>query len=489
MEKYFDKGELDEEDMKLGLKKAMIHHDLFPLFCLSAKKNMGSGRLMGLIDNVCPSPAEMPPQRTLSGAPLPCDPDGPPCIFIYKTLSEAHIGEMSFFKVYSGTIRPGMELVNETNGVTEKINQLFVVEGSKRIPVNELLAGDIGATIKLKHTHVNNTLHARGKNFELPPIEFPSPLMSVAIESALKGDEEKLAVAIHQVREEDPTVLLEMSQELKQTIIHCQGELHLSVIKWKLEHISKNLRASFSRPRIPYRETIRKPVQSSYRHKKQSGGAGQFGEVYMQVEPWYEDMPDPKGLSVRGREEFQLDWGGKLVFLNCIVGGAIDQRFLPSILKGIMEKMQEGPLTGSHVRDVRVIVYDGKMHPVDSNDISFKIAGMMAFKQAFRQADPQILEPVYTVTVLCPDDQTGGIISDLQTRRAIMEGMDTEGHFTKIIAKVPLAEMHDYYSSLRSLTQGRAKFRMKFQEYAAVPPDLQRKLIDEYNKVAAHQEA
>jgi elongation factor G len=489
MEKYFDKGELSEEEMKRGLKKAMIHHDLFPLFCLSAKRNMGSGRIMGFIDNVCPGPAEMPLQENLSGSPLPCDPEGPPCIFIYKTLSEPHIGEMSFFKVYSGTIKTGMELVNESNGVTEKIHQLFVVEGGKRIPVNELSAGDIGATIKLKHTHVNNTLHARGKNFELLPIEFPSPLMSIAVESALKGDEEKLAVAIHQVREEDPTVLLEMSQELKQTIIHCQGELHLSVIKWKLEHISKNLRASFSQPRIPYRETIRKPVQASYRHKKQSGGAGQFGEVFMQVEPWHEGMPDPKGLTIRGREEFQLDWGGKLVFLNCIVGGAIDQRFLPSILKGVMEKMQEGPLTGSHVRDLRVIVYDGKMHPVDSNDISFKIAGMMAFKQAFQQADPQILEPIYTVTVLCPDDQTGGIISDLQTRRAIMEGMDTEGHYTKIIAKVPLAEMHDYSSTLRSLTQGRAKFRMKFQEYAAVPPDLQRRLIDDYHKSAARQEA
>ncbi|HEV3411936.1 MAG TPA: elongation factor G [Puia sp.] len=489
MEKYFEKGELDEDEMRQGLKSAMIHHDLFPLFCLSAKKNMGSGRIMGFIDNICPGPAEVPPPLTVSGDPVPCDPDGPPCIFVYKILSELHIGEMSFFKVYSGTIRSGMELVNETSGVTEKLNQLFVVEGNKRIPVNELSAGDIGATIKLKDTHVNNTLHARGSNLELQPIEFPTPLMSVAIESELKGDEEKLAAAVRQVREEDPTLILEMSQELKQMIIHCQGELHLSVIKWKLEHISKNLRTSFSRPRIPYRETIRKPVQSSYRHKKQSGGAGQFGEVYMQVEPYFEGMPDPKGLSVRGRDEFQLDWGGKLVFLNCIVGGAIDQRFLPSILKGVMEKMHEGPLTGSHVRDVRVIVYDGKMHPVDSNDISFKIAGMMAFKQAFRQADPQVLEPIYTVTVLCPDDQTGGIISDLQIRRAIMEGMDTEGHFTKIIARVPLAEMHDYSSSLRSITQGRAKFKMTFLEYAAVPPELQRKLYEEYNKVAAHQEA
>jgi elongation factor G len=489
MEKYFDKGELDEEEMTMGLKKAMINHDIFPLFCLSAKKNMGSGRIMGFIDAVCPGPADMPVQKTLSGEALPCDPDGPPCIFVYKTFSEAHIGDMSFFRVYSGTIKPGMELVNEANGTVEKLNQLFVVEGGKRIPVNELTAGDIGATIKLKHTHVNNTLHAVGADLELEPIEFPSPLMSIAIESAIKGDEEKLAGAIHQVREEDPTVLLENSQELKQTIIHCQGELHLSVIKWKLEHFSKNLRPSFSRPRIPYRETIRKPVQSSYRHKKQSGGAGQFAEVYMQVEPWFEGMPDPKGFSVRGRDEFPLDWGGKLVFLNCVVGGAIDQRFLPSILKGVMEKMQEGPLTGSHVRDVRVIVHDGKMHAVDSNDISFKIAGMMAFKQAFQQADPLLLEPVYSVTVSCPDDQTGSIISDLQTRRAIMEGMSTEGHFNKITARVPLAEMHDYYSSLRSLTQGRAKFRMHFLEYAAVPPEIQRRLIDEYHKNGVHQEA
>jgi elongation factor G len=487
MEKYFDKGEFDEEEIETGLKRAIIRHELFPLFCLSAKKNMGSGRIMGFIDSVCPGPAEMPMQSTLSGADLPCDPDGPPCIFIYKTLSEAHIGEMSFFKVYSGKIKTGMELVNESNGATEKINQLFVVEGGKRIPVNELSAGDIGATIKLKHTHVNNTLHALGSDLELFPIEFPSPLMSVAIESAQKGEEEKLASAIHQIREEDPTVLLEMSQELKQTIVHCQGELHLSVIKWKLEHFSKNLRASFSRPRIPYRETIRKPVQSSYRHKKQSGGAGQFAEVYMQVEPWFEGMPDPKGLTVRGREEFQLDWGGKLIFLNCIVGGVIDQRFLPSVLKGVMDKMQEGPLTGSHVRDVRVILFDGKMHPVDSNDISFRIAGMMAFKQAFQEADPQILEPIYTVTVSCLGDQTGSIISDLQTRRAILEGMITEGHFNKITARIPLAEMHDYYSSLRSLTQGRAKFRMKFQEYAAVPAEIQRRLIEEYHKVAMRQ--
>jgi elongation factor G len=482
MEKYFDKGELDEDEMKIGLKKAMINHDLFPLFCVSAKKNMGSGRIMGFIDNVCPSANEMLPQKTKSGESLPCDANGPACLFIYKTISESHIGEMSFFKVYSGVIKSGMELVNESNGVSEKLNQLFVVEGMKRTAVNELFAGDLGATIKLKHTHVNNTLHVRGKNYELDPIEFPSPLMSVAVESTQKGDEEKLSIALHQIQEEDPTVIVEVSQELKQTIIHCQGELHLAVIKWKLEHISKNLSVKFTKTRIPYRETIKKSVQSNYRHKKQSGGAGQFGEVYMQVEPWYEGMPDPIGFSVRGRDEYKLDWGGKLVFYNCIVGGAIDQRFLPSILKGVMEKMHVGPLTGSYVRDVRVCVYDGKMHAVDSNDISFKIAGMMAFKQAFQQADPQILEPIYTVSVLCPDELTGFIIGDLQTRRAIIEGMDAEGHFTKVTTKVPLSEMDGYSSSLRSISQGRAKFKMEFHEYAPVAFEMQRKLIDEYHK-------
>ena len=481
MEKYFDKGELTEDEMKEGLKKAMIHHDLFPLFCLSAERNMGSGRLMGFIDNVCPSANEMPPQLTNSGQELPCDANGPACIFIYKTVSEPHVGDLSFFKVFSGTIKTGNELVNESNGVTEKINQLFLMEGNKRMPVNELVAGDIGATLKLRNTHINNTLHVKGKNYELPPIEFPSPNMTVCIEAINKGEEEKLSQALHQLKEEDPTLIVEVSQELKQTLIHCQGDMHLAVAKWKIENIHK-VPVTFGKPKIAYRETIRKVAEANYRHKKQSGGAGQFGEVFMRIEPFYEGMPEPADLNVRGREVFNLAWGGKLVFYNCIVGGAIDTRFLPSILKGIMEKMHEGPLTGSYVRDVRVCVYDGKMHPVDSNDISFKIAGIMAFKQAFKQADPQILEPVYQVEVLCPEDLTGSVMGDLQSRRGIVEGMDNEGHFQKIIAKAPLAELHDLSSSLRSISQGRAKFKMKFDNYSPVAYDIQRKLIDDYHK-------
>lgn len=481
MEKYFDQGELTEEEMKAGLHASMIKHDIFPLFCASAEKNMGAGRLMSFIDVVCPSANEMPPQKTTAGTLLPCDANGPACIFIFKTIIEPHIGELSLFKVYSGTIKSGCELVNENTGVTEKLNQLLLLEGHNRLPVNELVAGDIGATIKLRSTHVNNTLHDKGANIELEPIKFPHPNMTVAIASVNKGDEEKLSQALHTLKEEDATLHFEVSPELKQTLLHCQGELHLYVTQWKIDHIHK-LEVSFEKPKIPYRETIQKPADSTYRHKKQSGGAGQFAEVMMRVEPWYEGMPDPHGLNVRGREEIDLDWGGKLVFLNCIVGGAIDARFLPSIQKGVMEKMHNGPLTGSYVRDVRVSVYDGKMHPVDSNDISFKIAGLQAFREGFTNADPKILEPLYEVEVFCPDDQVGAVMGDLQTRMAVVGGMDTDGHFQKIIAKVPLAQMHQYSSSLRSLTQGRARFNMKFDSYAPVAYDIQQKLTEQYSK-------
>lgn len=481
MEKYFEQGSLSEEEMKAGLHSSMIRHDIFPLFCVSAEKNMGCGRIMSFVDFVCPAPYEMPAQVTKNGNALACESKGPACVFVFKTIIEPHIGELSLLKVYSGTVRGGMELVNENTGVTEKINQLFLLEGHNRVQVEELQAGDIGATMKLKSTHVNNTLHEKGMSIELQPIIFPHANVTVAVSPLQKGEEEKLAQALHTLQEEDATVQFEISPELKQTLLHCQGELHLQVQQWKIEHIHK-LRVKFDKPRIPYRETIGRMAESTYRHKKQSGGAGQFGEVFMRIEPWYEGMPDPAGLNVRNRDEVQLDWGGKLVFLNCIVGGAIDARFLPSIQKGVMEKMQNGPLTGSYVRDVRVSVYDGKMHPVDSNDISFKIAGLQAFRQAFMEAAPQLLEPIYQVEVLCPDEQVGAVMGDLQTRIAIVEGMEATGHFQKITAKVPLAQMYQYSSSLRSLTQGRARFNMQFDTYAPVAPDVQRKLVEAYSK-------
>ncbi|MCW3111595.1 MAG: translation elongation factor 2 [Segetibacter sp.] len=481
MEQYFEKGELTEDEMKQGLHLSMVRHDLFPVFCTSAKQNRGVARLMSYIDNVCPPANEMSPQVTKNGSILNCNSNGPACIFIYKTVSEPHIGDLCFFKVYSGTIKSGMELVNENTGSTEKINQLFVVEGNKRMNVNQLVAGDIGATLKLRNSHPNNTLHEKGKQLELQPIVFPDPVLSIAIANTKRGEEEKLASALHQLKEEDPTVQVEVSAELGQTLLHCQGEMHLSVIKWKLRNVFK-LDVQYSQPKIAYRETIRKEAEATYRHKKQSGGAGQFGEVAMRIEPWYEGMPEPHGLNIRGKEVIDLAWGGKLAYYNCIVGGVIDTRFLPSIMKGVMEKMQQGPLTGSYVRDIRVCVFDGKMHPVDSNDISFKLAGMMAFKQAFQQADPQVLEPIYSVEVRCPDELTGGIMGDIQQRRGMVEGMDTEGHFTVVKAQVPHAEMQSFTSSLRSITQGRARLKMKFHHYAPVSMELQRKLSEAYKK-------
>ena len=481
MEKYFDQGELTEDEMKAGMHTSMIRHDIFPLFCASAEKNIGIGRILSFIDYVSPAPTEMPPQKTVAGGELACDVKGPACIFIFKTIIEPHIGELSLFKVYSGSIKTGCELVNENTGATEKINQLFLLEGHNRVPVQELMAGDIGATIKLRSTHVNNTLHEKGTHVELQPIKFPKPNVTIAISIVNKGDEEKLMQALHTLQEEDATVRFEVSPEIKQTLLHCQGELHLKVLQWKIEHIHK-LDVKFEKPKIPYRETISRMAESNYRHKKQSGGAGQFGEVYMRIEPWYEGMPNPHGLNLRSKEEIDLDWGGKLVFCNCIVGGAIDTRFLPSILKGVMEKMQNGPLTGCYVRDVRVSVYDGKMHDVDSNDISFKIAGLHAFRQAFIEADPQLLEPIYTVEVFCADDVVGAVMGDLQTRMGVVEGMEAEGHFEKITAKVPLAQMHQYSSSLRSLTQGRARFNMYFNSYAPVSYEVQRKLTEAHNK-------
>ncbi len=481
MEKYFDKGELTEDEIKEGLHTSMIRHDIFPLFCASAEKNMGIGRIMSFIDYICPAPNEMQPQKTTSGKELPCNEKGPACIFIFKTIIEPHIGELSLFKVYSGTIKQGCELLNENTGVTEKFNQLFIMEGKNRVPVQELKAGDIGATIKLRSTHVNNTLHDKGANIELVPISFPNPDVTIAISVVNKGDEEKLSQVLHTLEEEDATVHFEVSPEVRQTLLHCHGELHLKVQQWKIEHIHK-LAVKFEKPKIPYRETISRRAESSYRHKKQSGGAGQFGEVYMRIEPWYEGMPDPEGLNLRNKEEIDLTWGGKLVFCNCIVGGVIDARFLPSILKGVMEIMQNGPLSGCHVRDVRVSVFDGKMHDVDSNDISFKIAGMHAFRQAFMEAGPQLLEPIYTVEVLCPDEMVGPVMGDLQSRMGLVEGMEAEGHFEKISARVPLSQMYQYSSSLRSLTGGSARYNMHFYTYSPVAYVVQAKLTEAYNR-------
>jgi len=474
MELFFEKGTLEEDEMAKGLKIALIKRELFPVFCMSAKKNMGSGRLMGFIDNVAPSASEMPPAAINDGEELVCDPKGNTCIFIFKTVSEANLGDMAFFKVYSGELKTSMELTNGTTQSNERFNQLYFINGKTRDNADLLTAGDIGATVKLKNSRFNHTLHTKGKEIAIEPITFPEPTVRAAVTSAAKGQEDKLANAMKQLREEDPSITIGYVPELKQTIIAAQGELQLNLMKAKLE--KQKIEIAYSEPKIPYRETIQKDCSTSYRHKKQSGGAGQFAEVHMRVDPYSEGMPDPPKLKVRKKEMHDRPWGGNLEYVNCIVGGSIDVRFLPAILKGVMDKMENGPITGSYVRDVRVTIFDGKMHPVDSNDMAFKTAGLMAFKDAFLKADPVLLEPIYEVEVLVPDEMRGDVMSDLQTKRAVVMGMDMEGNFQKIIAKVPLAELHNYASTLRSLSQGTAKHRQKYDSYARVPNDIQRKL-------------
>ena len=483
MEKYFEKGTLDEDEMREGLRLGMIHHDVFPVFVMSAKKNMGSGRMMGFIDNVAPSPNEAKPEVSTDGKEIPIDATQPTVLFVFKTHLEANLGKLSFFKVISGEVTTTSELINSQTGAVEKFHHLFIMDGKIRNPVDKLIAGDIGATLKLKDTYTNQTLHAKGHDVTIKEIEFPEPRIRTAVIALSKNDDEKIGEVLQKIHQEDPTLQVAFSKEIKQLIISGQGELHLAVCKWFLENHYK-LHVSFETPRISYRETIRKSASASYRHKKQSGGAGQFGEVHLKIEPYYDGMPEPTEFSVRGKEVIDLDWGGKLVFYNCIVGGVIDTRFIPSILKGVMEKMEEGPITGSYVRDVRVMVYDGKMHPVDSNDISFKIAGMMAFKEAFMKSEPQLLEPIYDLEIMVPEDVMGEVMGDLQTRRSLIMGMDNKDNFQVIKARTPLAELDRYSTTLRSLSQGRAGFTQHFAEFATVPFDLQNKLEKQAHELA-----
>lgn len=485
MEKFFDEGSLTEEELAEGLTIALANQEVYPLFCCSATTNKGSGRIMGFINDICPSPADRPAAELADGGTLPADPDGSTSLFIYKTMSEPQVGKVSYFKVYGGTVHSGSELVNTANRTSERINQIFVSNGKVREQVDALVAGDIGVTVKLKDAHTNNTLNEKGVDIQIKPIAFPNPRIRAAITSENKNEMEKLFKALHNLSEEDPTLILEQSATLKQTILHGQGQLHLDLAKYRVEKVNK-VHFDYIRPRIPYRETITKKAEGSYRHKKQSGGSGQFGEVHMRIEPYHEGMADPEGLTVRNKEVEELPWGGKLAFYWCIVGGSIDAKYSNAIKKGVMQKMEEGPLTGSNCQDIRVCVFDGKMHPVDSNDMAFMLASANVFKTNFKEARPQILEPIYDVEVMCGDDVMGDVMSDLQTRRAIIQGMEADGHYQIIKAKVPLAEMYKYSSSLRSLTQGRAKFKRELADYSAVTPDIQQKLISAHHEEDDH---
>ena len=482
MELYFEKGNLDEDELRKGINIGMMRHQVFPVFCLSSKKDMGSGRLMGFIDNVAPSAVDAPSETMEDGTEVKCDPSGPARLFIFKTLIEPHLGKLSFFKIMSGEVSVGMDLMNEKTNTSERIGQLFIMDGKNRNSIDKLKAGDIGSTLKLKNTSTNDTLNGKGAKGNIDPIHFPDPKIRTAIIAKNKNDDEKIGEVLQEIHAEDPTIIVNYDRELKQLIMYGQGELHLSVTKWRILHIYK-LDVEYVKPRIPYRETIQRSALASYRHRKQSGGAGQFGEVYLKIEPYFDGMPPFKDYTVRDTDITDLPWGGKLVFNNCITGGVIDTRFIPSIIKGVMEKLNEGPLTGSYVRDVRVSVYDGKMHPVDSNDLSFKIAGMMAFKEAFLQAEPQLLEPIYEVETELPEAMMGDVMSELQTRRSMIMGMEAKGTTQVIKAKTPLAELDKYNQSLRSITQGRGRVVIKFSEYAPVPIDVQKKLSEEYKKL------
>ncbi len=488
METFFENDGLTEDEMRSGITTGLVARGIFPVFCVSGEKNMGVGRLLEFISNVAPSAHQFPAVKTKEDKEVACDASAAPSLFVFKTSFESHIGEVNYFKVMSGEVTEGMDVTVQRTQNKERLSQLFAPYGKNRTKVTKMSAGDIGCTVKLKNTATNDTLCGPGASYEFPPVPFPNPKYRAAIKPLSEGDEEKLGEALSRIHDEDPTVIVEYSKELKQIIIHGQGEHHLNLVKWQLDHIFK-VESEFHPPRIPYRETITKAAQSDYRHKKQSGGAGQFGEVHMIIEPYIEGTPEKSAfkingreykLSVRGKDEHKLSWGGKLEFINCIVGGSIDARFLPAILKGIMEKMEEGPLTGSYARDIRVYVYDGKMHPVDSNEISFMLAGRNAFSAAFKNAGPKIMEPVYLVEVLVPSDRMGDVMSDLQGRRAIVLGMSSEKGFEKISAKVPLAEMSKYSTALSSLTAGRAMYSMSFDEYAPVPGDLQDELLKAY---------
>ena len=488
MEKFFEQESLSEDEMREGIRKGLIARGMFPVFCVCGGKDMGVRRLMEFLGNVVPFVSEMPKVENTDGKEVAPDSNGPESLYFFKTSVEPHIGEVSYFKVMSGKVHEGDDLLNADRGSKERIAQIYVVAGGNRVKVEELQAGDIGAAVKLKDVKTGNTLNGKDCDYKFNFIKYPNSKYSRAIKPVNEADVEKMMTILNRMREEDPTWVIEQSKELKQTLVHGQGEFHLRTLKWRLENNEK-LQVKYEEPKIPYRETITKAARADYRHKKQSGGAGQFGEVHLIVEPYKEGMPVPDTykfngqefkITVRGTEEVPLEWGGKLVFINSIVGGSIDARFLPAIMKGIMSRMEQGPLTGSYARDVRVIVYDGKMHPVDSNEISFMLAGRNAFSEAFKNAGPKILEPIYDVEVFVPSDRMGDVMGDLQGRRAMIMGMSSEKGFEKLVAKVPLKEMSSYSTALSSLTGGRASFIMKFSSYELVPSDVQDKLIKDF---------
>ncbi|MCI1779042.1 MAG: elongation factor G [Bacteroidales bacterium] len=489
MEAFFDKGVLSEDEIREGLKMGMMKGDIIPVFCISAQKDIGVKRLMEFTINTTPSP-DIVKAELKDGSSVDIDVNGPASLYVYKTSQEQHLGDVSYFKVMSGKAVEGMDVINPETGDKERIGAIYAVAGRNKTKVQEICAGDIGCTVKLKGVKCCQTLDEPDCDWIFKPTRFPDPKFRIAIRARDSKDDEKLGELLNKASAEDPTIHVLYSKELRQTILSGQGELQINILKWQLNNISK-LEVELYPPKIPYRETITKVARADYRHKKQSGGAGQFGEVHLLIEPYVEGAPEKTkfradgmdlSMNIKGREEYPLEWGGKLVFYNCIVGGSIDARFMPAILKGIMEKMTQGPLTGSYARDIKVYVYDGKMHPVDSNELAFKLAARNAFREAFRKAAPKIMEPIYNVQIMVPSDCMGDVMSDLQNRRAMIEGMNSEKGFEILNARVPLAELYKYSTSLSSLTSGRATFTMKFADYQQVPSNVQEVLLKNYQE-------
>ena len=496
MEKFFESESLTEDEMREGIRKGLVTRSIFPVFCVCAGRDMGVRRLMEFLGNVVPFVSEMPKVHNTRGEEVAAETNAPTSLYFFKTGMEPHIGEVSYFKVMSGSVKSGDDLANADRGSKERIGTIYACAGANRIAVDQLNAGDIGCTVKLKDVKTGNTLNGKDCENKFDFIKYPNSKYSRAVKAVNESDTEKMMAALTKMRQEDPTWVVEQSKELRQIIVHGQGEFHLRTLKWRMENNEK-INIEYVEPKIPYRETITKMARADYRHKKQSGGAGQFGEVHLIVEPYAEGMPDPTSfkingqefkMNIKGKEEIDLEWGGKLVFINSVVGGAIDLRFMPAILKGIMERMEQGPLTGSYARDVRVIVYDGKMHPVDSNELSFMLAARNAFSAAFREAGPKILEPIYDLEVYVPGDYMGDVMSDLQGRRALIMGMDSEAGYQKLTAKIPLKELSSYSIALSSLTGGRASFTTKFASYELVPNDIQQELIKQHEAEAKEEE-
>lgn len=496
MEKFFESESLTEDEMREGIRKGLVTRSIFPVFCVCAGKDMGVRRLMEFLGNVVPFVSEMPKLHNTRGEEISPDTAGPTSIYFFKTGMEPHIGEVSYFKVMSGTLKAGADLQNADRGSKERIAQIYACAGANRIAVDEMHAGDIGCTVKLKDVKTGNTLNDKDADNRFDFIKYPNPKYSRAVKAINEAETEKMMAALTKMRQEDPTWVVEQSKELRQIIVRGQGEFHLRTLKWRMENNEK-IKIEYIEPKIPYRETITKAARADYRHKKQSGGAGQFGEVHMIVEPYADGMPAPTvfkfggqeyRINVKNQEVVDLEWGGKLVFINSVVGGAIDARFMPAILKGVMERMERGPLTGSYARDVRVIVYDGKMHPVDSNELSFMLAARNAFSAAFREAGPKVLEPIYDLEVYVPADYMGDVMSDLQGRRALIMGMDSEAGYQKLSAKIPLKELSNYSIALSSITGGRASFTTKFASYELVPNEIQQQLIQQHEAETKEEE-